>query len=227
MMVTDREMEIYERGVVDGIKSTHSEIKKTWEENGYPTESYPLYCISLLTGIVVEFYSIDAGMALIGNTDFPTNTYKSNLTNHTNTKVWKVITKEELQVRLEDAKLIYNDWRLPTLEELSTLIDRKICNPASKILDTASAHYWTSTGVFTRDPSNDKMWVIGFKNGTTDTSAKELYRFVYCVRDGKNGLEWTKSSTNSMTYEKAVEYAEELEATTYYVENMKVLLKYL
>jgi hypothetical protein len=42
------------------------------------------------------------------------------------------------------------------------------------------------------------------------------------VRDGKNGLEWSSSSKESMTWDVAIEYAKNLKALVYYYANDKL-----
>jgi hypothetical protein len=60
----------------------------------------------------------------------------------------------------------WNDWRLPTREELLTLVDDTKYNPAiNPIFKCEPAGYWTSTP-YAYYPT-DYAWVVGFSGGVT------------------------------------------------------------
>jgi hypothetical protein len=79
-------------------------------------------------------------------------------------------------------------WRLPTIEELATLVDDTQSNPAlpsghpfSNV--QSSSWYWPSTTVAN---GTTKAWVVKFGSGSVSYSDK--YRddyFVWCVRGGQ------------------------------------------
>ena len=56
------------------------------------------------------------------------------------------------------------DWRLPTVDELETLVDRTKYDPAivSSLFKTKSSYYWTSI-IHAEDPGG--AWVVGFYGG--------------------------------------------------------------
>ena len=58
----------------------------------------------------------------------------------------------------------YSDWRLPTLNELKTIVDSSKSDPSidTNFFVCKSVMYWTST-VFENDPQN--VWYIRFKDG--------------------------------------------------------------
>ena len=78
----------------------------------------------------------------------------------------------------------YTDWRIPTLKELSSIVDYTRYDPA--ILDGfssgGSVYYWSSTPY---QGDTDKMWGINFKSGATDANGKNYTRHIRCVRVSK------------------------------------------
>lgn len=76
----------------------------------------------------------------------------------------------------------HDDWRIPTIQELLSIVDYKKYDPA--ILDgfsiSESTYYWSSTQ-YMGDP--DKFWGIDFKDGAIDANGKAYDRRVRCVRN--------------------------------------------
>lgn len=76
-----------------------------------------------------------------------------------------------------------SDWRLPTKEELLTIVDRSRTDPAADIRyfpKTKSTAYWTSSR------EKDRIWGIGFSDGEEFVfGGTELALYVRCVADAK------------------------------------------
>jgi hypothetical protein len=79
----------------------------------------------------------------------------------------------------------YSDWRLPSIEELETLVDDGRYNPAvtTKVFQHISSfHYWSST---TSALYTSKAWNVVFYDGHSSGSYKSNYYCVRCVRGGQ------------------------------------------
>jgi len=79
----------------------------------------------------------------------------------------------------------HEDWRLPTIHELLTIVDYHRVSPA--ILKAFSyvedeSFYWTSTHVADED---DAFWGVNFKRGASSKASEYYDRYVRCVRDLK------------------------------------------
>lgn len=129
----------------------------------------------------------------------------------------KTIVIDDVAYKLEPLvqQEVFNDWRLPTIEELSTLINYNKFDPASDLADAISNYYWSST---TYASYSSSAWLVYFGNGNQFSYDKENDYYVRCVRDGADGLEWSKSSTTKMNWEEAMQYANSLEESIYYKE---------
>ena len=90
-------------------------------------------------------------------------------------------------------------WRLPTVEELSSLIDTRRSNPALPIGhpfvsvqfgDTTPA-YWTSTN---NENPTGSAWFVNMGVGAAGLASKggnpQILGFVWPVRGGRGGVSW-------------------------------------
>ena len=111
--------------------------------------------------------------------------------------VWYLLVPQEPQE-------LFNDWRLPTIQELATLINYEKCNPACALEDAVSDLHWSSSphAVY-----SNEAWYVSFKDGSVSWGNKSYTGLVRYVRDGKDGLEWAASSPRSLLYSAALEYA--------------------
>jgi len=78
----------------------------------------------------------------------------------------------------------YNDWRLPSRNELQSLVDYSKYNPA---IDTVafpgamSSNYWSSTALAS---NSDHAWGVDFDNGSVFYGDKSINLYVRAVRGG-------------------------------------------
>lgn len=71
----------------------------------------------------------------------------------------------------------YDDWRLPNLKELQTLVEAKCMEPAinSTIFpETPSTWFWTSTAPVNNYDQSETTFIIHFREGTTTLMNKEI-----------------------------------------------------
>ena len=78
----------------------------------------------------------------------------------------------------------HSNWRLPTIEELTGIIDYKLWNPACASLFTCRSNSYWSGSTFAAHP--DYAWYVGFGNGYVGADAKGYANvYVRCVRAEK------------------------------------------
>ena len=82
----------------------------------------------------------------------------------TDTQTNLIWQKEYHKDKTHDEAISLQDdvWRLPTIEELISLIDYGKVNPASTFLDMPRIHFWSSSS-FAHDSSY--AWIVYFSYG--------------------------------------------------------------
>jgi hypothetical protein len=75
----------------------------------------------------------------------------------------------------------YTDWRLPTVKELTTILNFKEVSPSIDPIftNTNTTSYWTSTVLAS---NSDNAWYVSFDAGNYFNSAKTNIYYVRCVR---------------------------------------------
>ena len=128
----------------------------------------------------------------------------------------------------------FADWRMPTIKELSSLVNSSIADPGPAI-DTArfshtmSSGYWSSTTIA---GNTYYAWLVSFNGGYVNNYNKSNSYYVRAVRgsrltsnlidnkdgtvtDTETGLMWQKATApGTYTWQQALAYAEGLELPT-------------
>ena len=100
----------------------------------------------------------------------------------THTRQWLAACSYCYQLSLNPCK----GWRLPTVEELGTLVDPGQTNPAlppgHPFTHVQSKYYWS---ISTNAADLNNAWIVNFANGNVlDTQPKTAGHYVLCVRGG-------------------------------------------
>ncbi len=127
------------------------------------------YFILLLTLSIVLLAS---GTVKLGNLEWQDNSQAKT------TKLnW-----QDAKAYCQELELVgYDDWRLPSIKELQSIVDASRYNPAIKrgFANVASSRYWSSSEYVS---VAKYAWVVYFKYGGTSYGTKSAEYFVRCVR---------------------------------------------
>ena len=77
-----------------------------------------------------------------------------------------------------------SDWRLPNVNELSSLVDDSKYNPSiNSVFElTSSSNYWSATS---STNSSSYVWIVHFLYGKVRDYNKDVNFYVRCVRAGE------------------------------------------
>jgi len=132
----------------------------------------------------------------------------------------------------------YSDWRLPTIKELSSIVNSGVYSPAidtdyfpNTVVSYAWSIYWSST---TYDALTSYAWSMIFGEGRVDSARKSNWYYVRAVRGGQSGsldnlvingdgtvtdtstgLMWQQETGEHMPWEAALGYCENLSLAGY------------
>jgi len=84
---------------------------------------------------------------------------------------------------LEYAASLGDGWRLPSIEELETLVNKNRRNPASDFPDMPSESFWSSSSYVNYSGS---AWIVYFFNGYVGYYYQTGAASARCVRDGES-----------------------------------------
>ena len=78
----------------------------------------------------------------------------------------------------------FSDWRLPTVQELLSIVDYERTEPAiDPMFECEDSWYWTSTPLAS-SPS-DCAWLVDFSDGHSNWGGQDYEGFVRAVRPGQ------------------------------------------
>ncbi|HSA32574.1 MAG TPA: DUF1566 domain-containing protein [bacterium] len=136
-----------------------------------------------------EYVRCTRGSATLNNSNFTENTIAEKVvvidivTGLIWTKEYSdpLIWKDALNYCEESTYAGYDDWRLPNINELATLLNDAIHDPASDFPEMPSYNFWTSS---THKTSTSVAYRIDFgTSGRVYYNGKENANYVRCVRN--------------------------------------------
>ena len=77
--------------------------------------------------------------------------------------------------------LIPKGWRLPTIDELFSVVDHTRGRPATRLPNTQSSYYWSAT---TYQINPTYAWLVYFLDGDVLADSKTSTNYVRAVRAG-------------------------------------------
>lgn len=111
--------------------------------------------------------------------------WQDNSDNNSTKKTWKEAIDYCETLSLDN----HDDWRLPNINELKTLIDRTKSNPAIRenIFEYIGLAYWTASSLIVA-LEKKYAYIINFNNGSVNGGMKSYTNRYYlrCVRDDED-----------------------------------------
>lgn len=95
---------------------------------------------------------------------------------------WLEAKNSTKKVAGDDAKHATARWRLPTIYELSSIVELRCENPAINLQlfpATPASHYWTATTFINRE---NYYWLVQFKSGESHIDSANRFAFVRFVK---------------------------------------------
>ena len=86
---------------------------------------------------------------------------------------------------LQTAKNMGNNWRVPNIKELDSLVEEACYNSAineTYFPNTVNSYYWSSSPYA---DYSDSAWIVGFDVGRDGSSSKDDYKYVRLVRSSQ------------------------------------------
>ena len=98
--------------------------------------------------------------------------------------VWCRDTKKDVtwEEALKYAASLGDDWRLPTKDELMTLVNKDRENPTSDFPNMPSTWFWSSSSV----DYSSFAWSVNFYEGYVGNNYKTNTHSARCVRNGES-----------------------------------------
>ena len=83
----------------------------------------------------------------------------------------------------------YSDWRLPTLDELQTIVDRERVKPAidTVFFNTKGDWTWTSSEYKGNPGPSGSVWIVNFYDGNVYSNLRDNSAFARAVRAAPAG----------------------------------------
>jgi len=143
------------------------------------------------TGQTTIYYANDDGDLQRGIARSYTDNGDGTVTDNATTLMWQkeddnnTYNWENAKSYCEDLTLATkSDWRLPSIEELRSLVDYNKSNPAidTVFTNTSSSYFWSSTTVAS---NTSNAWNVNFNNGNDNWNNKSNSNYVRCVRVGE------------------------------------------
>jgi len=87
--------------------------------------------------------------------------------------------KRNWEDSINHATTLGDEWRLPTIEELSSIIDYTIHSPACKIESCRPSYYWSSNS---DAYYSSYAWYVNFNDGYVGNTDKDNHNYARYVR---------------------------------------------